>query len=306
MRRAQWISRHVDAAALVAALRGKRNGSQWMARCPAHEDRVASLSIKQSSDGRVLVHCHAGCSQDRVIDSLKRHGLWGTSQQLPTPKLRLVTGSAENDIAMAVAARRIWDDALPAQGSLVEAYLRSRAITMTPPSGLRFDPALKHPTGRLLPAMVACVANAVGVGDRVSAIHRTFLAPGGEAKAKVEPNRMMLGSCRGGIVVLGLPAHKMLIGEGIETCLSAMQATGIPTLAALSATNLMAVNLPDCVKEIVILADGDDTGEAAAVAAGRRWYRMGLVARIARPPRGQDFNDMLIAHTNGRQMSDAS
>jgi len=46
-----------------------------MARCPAHDDRNPSLSISQS-DGRVLVHCHAGCSQQAVIEALRRKGLW--------------------------------------------------------------------------------------------------------------------------------------------------------------------------------------------------------------------------------------
>lgn len=38
-----------------------------MARCPAHDDRSPSLSIKELPDGRVLVHCHAGCGALDVI-----------------------------------------------------------------------------------------------------------------------------------------------------------------------------------------------------------------------------------------------
>lgn len=40
---------------------------RWMARCPAHEDRNASLSLRQVDDGRLLVHCFAGCSVDDVV-----------------------------------------------------------------------------------------------------------------------------------------------------------------------------------------------------------------------------------------------
>jgi len=36
--------------------------NQWQARCPAHDDRHASLSISCGDDGRVLLHCHAGCA----------------------------------------------------------------------------------------------------------------------------------------------------------------------------------------------------------------------------------------------------
>jgi 5S rRNA maturation endonuclease (ribonuclease M5) len=37
-----------------------------MARCPAHEDGTASLSIGEGSDGRVLLHCFAGCKVDAI------------------------------------------------------------------------------------------------------------------------------------------------------------------------------------------------------------------------------------------------
>ena len=39
----------------------------WMACCPAHADRSASLSIREIDDGRILVHCFAGCSVHEVI-----------------------------------------------------------------------------------------------------------------------------------------------------------------------------------------------------------------------------------------------
>ena len=50
---------------------GRRAGASWMARCPAHNDREPSLSIRQAEDGTVLVRCHAGCEQARVIAALR-------------------------------------------------------------------------------------------------------------------------------------------------------------------------------------------------------------------------------------------
>jgi hypothetical protein len=53
---------------IAERLHARRNGSGWIAKCPAHEDRVASLSISESkSDGRVLLHCHAGCMKESVL-----------------------------------------------------------------------------------------------------------------------------------------------------------------------------------------------------------------------------------------------
>ena len=44
----------------------KRIGG-WEARCPAHEDRTASLSVSDGEDGKVLVRCHAGCDTTAVV-----------------------------------------------------------------------------------------------------------------------------------------------------------------------------------------------------------------------------------------------
>ena len=50
---------------------GRRAGASWMARCPPHNDREPSLSIRQAEDGTGLVRCHAGCEQARVITALR-------------------------------------------------------------------------------------------------------------------------------------------------------------------------------------------------------------------------------------------
>jgi len=48
----------------------RRNGNGWMALCPAHADRKPSLSIDLRND-KILVHCHAGCSQGDVLAGLR-------------------------------------------------------------------------------------------------------------------------------------------------------------------------------------------------------------------------------------------
>jgi hypothetical protein len=51
----------------AAVLNAERRGQNWAAKCPAHEDRRPSLSIKAGFDGRVLVRCWAGCTTDAVL-----------------------------------------------------------------------------------------------------------------------------------------------------------------------------------------------------------------------------------------------
>lgn len=41
-----------------------------VARCPAHKDRTASLSIRELDDGRTLVHCFAGCEVGAVLGAI--------------------------------------------------------------------------------------------------------------------------------------------------------------------------------------------------------------------------------------------
>lgn len=60
---------------IARRLGGKFQGGQYMARCPAHQDRTPSLAIREGEDGKVLFHCHAGCSQEAVIDRLCRDGV---------------------------------------------------------------------------------------------------------------------------------------------------------------------------------------------------------------------------------------
>lgn len=45
----------------------RRNGSGWMARCPAHEDAKASLSINRGDNVETVVRCQAGCATDVVL-----------------------------------------------------------------------------------------------------------------------------------------------------------------------------------------------------------------------------------------------
>ncbi|MBT5245834.1 MAG: virulence-associated protein E [Rhodospirillaceae bacterium] len=287
----------MTAETITKALGGCKAGSGWTARCPAHDDRNPSLSISTGKDGKVLLRCHAGCDQAQVIDALRARGLW-EHRERHSIKRRTYKANPQkdtppdrNDAGRTEYALRIWQDSIPMPNTLAETYIQSRGLHLTLTSALRFHGRLKHPSGGLWPAMVALVSR--GPDDAPLAIHRTFLAHDGSGKAPVDPQKMMLGPCRGGAVRLGEPADLLMVGEGIETCLAAMQTTGNPAWAALSTSGLKALNLPETAREVIVLADGDDAGEAAARDCALRWQREGRRVRIARPPRGQDFNDML-------------
>jgi hypothetical protein len=244
-----------------------------MARCPAHHDREPSLAIAEGKGGNVLVHCHAGCDQLDVIAALKARGAWGTTRQSEHPLFykagRQSPAELDRDsLKRTEGALAVWRTSRPGHAGL------------------------KHPSGGVWPSMVALVRHG-GNGNPIG-IHRTFLAHDGNGKAPVEPAKMMLGPCRGGTVRLGPAANVQMVGEGIETCLAAIQASRQSAWASLSTSGLRALDLPRELRDVIVLADGDDPGEAAAQDCASRWRREGRRVRIARPPRGMDFNDLLI------------
>ncbi len=61
-----------------------RNGSSWMALCPAHDDRNPSLSISEGEAGKVLLHCFAGCPTEDVANALGL-SMTGLFEERPEP-----------------------------------------------------------------------------------------------------------------------------------------------------------------------------------------------------------------------------
>jgi putative DNA primase/helicase len=288
----------MSAETIAKALGGRKTGGSWTVRCPVHEDRTPSLSVSAAKGGKVLVRCHAGCDQHDVIAALRARGLWETARKTVGPVAGRHHRQVRNEpdpeaLERTEAALAIWQASHPTEGTLAETYLRSRGLTLPAPASVRFHPGLKHPSGGAWPAMVSLVT--LGETGTPVAVHRTFLARDGRGKASLDPAKMMLGPCRCGVVRLGQPAGVLMVGEGIETCLAAMQATGNPAWAALSTAGLRALQLPKDVAEVIVLADGDAAGEAAARHCALRSRRQCRRVRIARPPQGMDFNDMFWA-----------
>jgi hypothetical protein len=63
----------VSADTLISRLDGVRSTSsgRWLARCPAHDDRRPSLTVRELDDGRTLVHCFGGCAAADVLAAVQ-------------------------------------------------------------------------------------------------------------------------------------------------------------------------------------------------------------------------------------------
>ncbi|MDH3380356.1 MAG: CHC2 zinc finger domain-containing protein, partial [Gammaproteobacteria bacterium] len=59
-----------DVLGLLEDVREASAPQQWIALCPAHDDRSPSLSVRLADDGRWLVHCFAGCSAGEICAPL--------------------------------------------------------------------------------------------------------------------------------------------------------------------------------------------------------------------------------------------
>ncbi|WP_022729415.1 DUF7146 domain-containing protein [Fodinicurvata sediminis] len=293
---------------------GRREGPEWRAGSPQGE-AGKSLGVHltggragvwsdfasgESGDALDLVRAAQGCDTAEACRwALAWLGLSDEDAPRKTapPKPRQKTDQ-DTSGKTREWARQLWASAEPIQGTLAERYLRSRGITVDPlPPTLRFHPRAKHgPSGQHFPAMISAVQRLApdGKSFHLVAVHRTFLSSDG-GKAPVPETKMTLGPIKAGAVRLAPAGERLALAEGIETALSVMSADpDLPTWAALSTGGMRALVLPQEVQKVLLCLDGDPEGERAGLEAGHRFQEEGRRVRLARPPEGRDFNDVLL------------
>jgi hypothetical protein len=300
----------MTAAELVAALGGRMHGkSGGTACCPAHEDRNPSLSIADGRDGRLLIHCHAGCEQLAVIKTLRGWGLWRDRCAAEDPPLSEADRDRERQRDRAREEtvrrragfidglwRRTWVEAVPPQNSPIERWLQARCI---PPDRLELDRlplrwAPRCPLGKgSAPAMVALMTDPITCEP--VGLHRTFLSPNGCAKAPTRPRRM-LG--KAGIIRLS-PDDEVELGlgicEGIETGLSIIAAGWRPVWACGSLGMLQRFPVLPGIAALTVFADPKPHEIKGARACAQRWVDSGREAFVYVPPSDGDWNVVLSA-----------
>ena len=219
----------------------------------------------------------------------------------PQPVLpnTLVPKKAKAPGGTPAAAARLFAASMPVAGTLADTYLRSRGLTQGGMmSALRFHPKCWHREGGQTrsiprPALIAAVTDGEGV---LQGVHRTWLAPDGEGKARVKTQRRAMGHLLGNAVRLTPHDDILVVGEGIETMLSLSEvAPGLPVWAALSSGHVGAVQLPEGLERLYIAIDRDPAGQRAAERLSARATEVGIVAEVLEPLLG-DFNDDLRAN----------
>jgi Toprim domain len=282
-----------DTAAQAAARLNLTLGRDhvWRGRCPACGYGKPTLAIKATED-RITIAC-AACGSVPQIGTI----LGLSADLIAAPK---------SSASKAKSAVDTWHNAEPASGTLVERYLRERGITLGLPSCIRFIENQRNwADGSRYPAMISLVQRVPADEDEAGAAliasgaHFTFLQSdaGNIRKADTESSKLSLGQLRHGGVWLSPVeevGHQLAVAEGIETGLSVVQITGLPTVAALSAAGMQAIRWPPQVRRLWIAADNDPVGLKAANKLLRRALASGLDVSIKIPANGlNDFNDVL-------------
>jgi hypothetical protein len=130
-------------------------------------------------------------------------------------------------------------------------------------------------------------------GDELVAVHRTRLTPDGR-----KLDRRMLGPSSGAVIKLDpddAVTMGLVIGEGVETCLTGRQVGFRPTWATGSSGGIAKFPVLSGVDALTIHGEKDANGanSRAVAECGARWHEAGRGVIVATPLRGKDINDAL-------------
>jgi putative DNA primase/helicase len=306
----------IDLRTLQRALGGEISGGQLLCPGPGHSPRDRSLAVRLSG-GDFVVHSHGGDDWQTCKDYVRERLGWpawqpgdGRERSVSPQRLRDFERAAidaesscrertEDDQLRINRARAIWDEAADPRGTVVEQYLRSRALILDDDlagSVLRYHPACPwrdENTGRTVgvPALVAAFTS-IDDGE-VTAIQRVALTPEG---AKIQ--RRMLGLVHRAAVKLDPAGSTLAVGEGVETCMAARQLGHKPAWALGSVGMISQFPVMDGVERLRILAESGCEASARAVQfCGGRWHAAGRKVQVVTPSVGSDLNDELMAAT---------
>lgn len=281
------------AARIVQSLGGiwRREGA--MCHCPVHEDRRPSLSVRVGTSS-LLFKCFAGCDAVDVIREIRRRRF-----AIPADHCGGRIELSRRSTSFSDLARKIWEEALPISGTPAARYLASRGIDACP-SSLRYHPAAPLGPGRAVrfrPALIAAVCQRNGLVS----VQRAFLNPAGNGLAgDLAKPKLTLGRPLKGAVKL-VPANTVLgLAEGVESALSAIQLTGIPTWATLGSERLPLIDIPASVRRLILLPDADASGRVAEFKAREAYAGLNLEIETIWPWYDRkDWNDVLRLEGKG-------
>jgi hypothetical protein len=290
----------------------QRTRTGWLTCCPVHGDKNPSLSINDSTDryGRpdLSVKCFAGCDYKAVKDELRARGLL---PEWRPPRSAVSAGAKDNKNW----AASIWNKSRHDQtaAETIQKAFAFRSIQLEPiPPNIRLN---SYKEGQL---SIACVMQSPldeNPPAKPQCVHLTLLDNEGKKKKRSNevPSTKYHGPKTGLAVMLpGKDNSRLVIGEGLETTLSAMQAMGFSGMVCGDAGNMAGMaKLREQFQEIFILVDSDSShaGQNAALKAAESIGKANPKAAVwlvapddscfTDAPAKLDFNDLLKQDPSG-------
>lgn len=309
--------------------RGKeeKNGAGWLTFCCAHDNHnTPSLSVTDDNKGGVDVYCHSGCDFKEIKDKLRGMGLlpeWVPDKKKGQKNLEKHTSISKSEETATPNPEPpaeekesyIWKHATKEGLEHAKKYFAGRAITIDPlPVCLKWNAYSDKKTGEQQNIIVAAASKPID--DKVFAVQRLFI----DLETHKKTGAKMHGICEGRGVWFDRKGDKaeIVVGEGIETVLSVMQATGKNGVAALSAAGVKGLTIPDETNVLYLAVDSDPVrekesasmpGQKAAYILAEKFVgsREGRQAFFISPddscfttnPAKMDFNDLLKDDPSG-------
>jgi len=292
-------------------------GGKWRGHCPSCGSRNA-FTLETGRIQNVVYNCFGECDRGALVRTVRRIGVVISKSPVAfNPRARRRSMSdidLDPDAAEEFRASertvflekttpdpdvvKLLDRSKPGKGTVVEKYLHSRGITLPVPDNVLYCPYYKG-----FHVMVA--AGSVLGFDTPLMASVTYLRPDGTGKAIYrnkhgdDRSRSCVGSWGHGIHIPLIDTGEGIlgIGEGIETCLSAVQLGIVESVwACYCAGNIPKIVLP-LDREIWFLGEYDKRGanKRAILEARQRLRPRGIVVRSCFPESKSygDFNDVL-------------
>jgi putative DNA primase/helicase len=308
----------MDVRSLARLLDGEIKGRDAVS-CPgpghSRKDRSLSVRINPNAPDGFVCYSHAGDDWKVCRDYVRqRLGLpvWepGDERNRTIPErhikkwdLAVIESEAEmrerteDDLDRIARAVKIWEQGKDPRRNLAQKYLNDHRKLDLPDelcgSVLRFHsscPWKDEDSGNTIrvPALIAAFRSVDD--DAITAIHRIRLNPDGS-----KYGRRMLGVAhRAAVKLTPIIEKKLVIGEGVETCMAAQQLGLKPAWALGSAGAISFFPVLDGIKQINILKETGSASAEAVKICGSRWQRAFRKAQIITPSYGSDLNDTII------------
>lgn len=302
------MRRSPDFADYARRLGGELHGDRIQCPGPGHSSHDRSLSVLFRPDGTFTAYSFANDDWQTFMDHIRvlcGLPLFEGREERTTAAIRPKESHNRRieEASSAQIARSIWNEAVPADGTLVETYLRHRNLFLPADAAgrtIRFHANCpfrgEHGDRRFLPAMIARyspIAHDLEPEAPPTAIHRTALKADGSRHL----GKQMLGPVRGQCVKLSPDedvTEGLHLAEGIETSLAILIKGFAPMWAATTAGCMKSFPVLAGIHSLTLFADNDanSTGFDAAADAANRWKKAGQEARIIITEEiGTDFAD---------------